>query len=59
MKKVHEDDLCNRVEQIIEECDTTEDAAWHVVAVLKDIQDASGVKVCTNTNEGDIAVKEA
>lgn len=52
MKKVLDKDLEARIKGIIK---TSKAPAADVVAFLKEIQDASGVKVCQNVSEQDIA----
>jgi hypothetical protein len=55
MKKVNEQQLKDKIKSIIQ--DSTEPES-DIVNLLKGLQDASGVKICQNTNADDAAYKE-
>jgi len=58
MKKVHDATLEAVVEDIIAQCEDSEDAAAHVVELLRELQDANGIKVCQNVSVEDLAYRE-
>ena len=55
MKKVLGTDLEAKIGGIIEE---GEDAPSKIIQLLRDLQDSSGVKICTAVTETDPAYKE-
>lgn len=55
MKKVLDKALEARIAEIVGE---SEIPAEDIVALLRELQDASGIKVCQNVSEKDIAYKE-
>lgn len=56
MKKVLDKALEAKIEEIIKE--NKKDAPAEIVALLKELQDANGVKVCQNVSVEDVAYKE-
>ena len=57
MKKVLDKDLEKKVEGIISKGKSGESAA-QIILLLKELQDASGVKICTAITVTDVAYKE-
>jgi len=55
MKKVLDKDLETKIKGIIKESKT---AASDIVALVKELQDANGVKVCQNVSKEDLAYRE-
>ncbi len=55
MKKVLDKDLEKKIASIIKSSDFP---AEEIVALLAEIQDASGLKVCQNVSKDDLAYKE-
>lgn len=55
MKKVNEQQLKDKIKSIIQDSTEPEN---DIVNLLKGLQDASGVKICQNTNADDAAYKE-
>ena len=56
MKKVLDKDLERKIDGIVE--GDGEDRAAEIIAVLKGLQDASGLKVCTAVTKTDVAYRE-
>ena len=56
MKKVLDQELEKKIEQIIQK--DSKKAPQQILLTLKDLQDASGLKVCTAITKTDVAYRE-
>lgn len=58
MKKVLDKALEKKVEAIIGGAETSKAAASQVIGILKELQDAGGLKICQNVTKTDLAYRE-
>lgn len=58
MKKVLDKALEAKITEINKASKKPSDAAAETLALLKELQDASGLKVCMNVSKGDAAYRE-
>lgn len=58
MKKVLDKDLEKKVGGIIVDAESPKEAASNIVTTLKELQDASGLKICQAVSKEDVAYRE-